>query len=425
MSEGELSKVPIVSVGACDSPSVDAAGRWRTSHPGTIFTGKLIHADSQALMWDESLESGTMATSGPTAGKPHIDFTSTANTAGKRTRQTFRHFNYQPGKSQQILIVGVLELASGVKTGCERRIGAFTDSNGIFFESDAGTIGVTVRTNDSGSPVDTTVTQSNWNLDKMNGEGDADNPSGLILDPTKTQIFVFDFLWLSADRIRFGVKISGTIYYVHEFNIGANVGQIPWASTPNLPLRYQIITTTSSGVCSMRCVCGAVISEGGTQDIGITRYKSTAGAAVTCTTDNTVYAIVGIRLKSTHLGAEIRILKTELQIQTGSDSGEWILLFNPTVAGSFTYSDLTNSAVQTAIGATANTVTGGTEITGGFLQSTSVGNGSGSVSGAIDSALLLGSKIDGTVDTIVLCFRTNAATASPEVEGSLTWKEIS
>ncbi len=215
-----------IQVEASDGPSADAFGRWRVSNPQTLFDSKLTGLDSAPLFWDEQLESGTMATTTPTADKPYIDFTSTNAAAGKRTRQTFRRFNYQPGKSQLILMTGILELASGTKTGCERRIGPFDNNNGAFFESDAGTVGVTVRTHDSGSTVDITVAQASWNLDNMDGGSDAENPSGLTLDTTKEQVFVIDFQWLSAGRVRFGFEIGGVIVYVHEVNV-ANEATIP------------------------------------------------------------------------------------------------------------------------------------------------------------------------------------------------------
>jgi len=400
--------------------SADAFGKLRVSTPTTLFDSKLIHADNLALFWDESLVSGTMATSGPTAPKPFIDFTSTNTTAGRRVRQTFRRLNYQPGKSQQVLMTGVLELASGVTTGCERRIGYYDDDNGLFFESDAGTIGVTVRTNDTGSPVDATVTQANWNLDTMDGDNDAANPSGETLDATTAQIFVIDFQWLSVGRVRFGLEHDGHIHYVHEHNV-ANVGVIPWASTPNLPLRYEIITTSSSGVCSMRCICAAVISEGGTNHNGLIRHKSTAGAAISTTTENTLYALVGIRLKSTHLGANIEILKTALQIQTASEYAEWVLLFNPTVAGTFTYGNETNSAVQTVIGTVSNTVTGGTHMGGGYLQSGTKGGDAGG--GDVANTLKLGAALDGTLDEIVLAVRPIGGVSAMDVEGGIQWQE--
>jgi hypothetical protein len=411
-----------VLINTFDGPGMDAFGRWRVSEPTTLFDSKLLGSDDAPLFWDESLESGAGITATtPTEAKPYIDLVSTNTTAGKFTRQTFRRFNYQPGKSQLILMTGVLELASGTKTGCERRIGYFDDNNGAFFESDAGTIGVTTRTNDSGSPSDTTVAQANWNLDNLDGDNDAANPSGVTADWTKAQIFVIDFQWLSVGRVRFGIEINGIVIYVHQHNV-SNVTAIPWASTPNLPLRYQIITTSSSGVCSMRVICSSVLSEGGTEETGIVRHRGMLGTHTTAETENTLYALLGFRLKSTHLGVTIRFLEAAIQIQDANNKGEWIIVFNPTVAGTFTYGDITNSALQVAQGVTANTVTGGTHNGGGYVES---GQKGGSATGELKTSEVLGAKIDGTRDEIVLCFRPIGGSSSVDVEGMMIWREES
>lgn len=412
-----------VLVEALNGPSVDAFGRFRVSSPTTIFESKLLGGDDAPLLWDEALESGGGITATtPTAAKPYIDLVSTNVTAGKFTRQTFRRFHYQPGKSHLILMTGVLELASGVTTGCERRIGYFDDDNGAFFESDAGIIGVTLRTNDSGTPVDETFTQANWNLDNLDGDDDAANPSGITVDWTKAQIFVIDFQWLSIGRVRFGIEIAGQIVYVHQ-DLHANVIAIPWASTPNLPLRYQIITTTSSGVCSLRVICATVVVEGGTDNVGLVHHVGTAGAEVISAAENTLYALVGLRLKSTHLGATITILQTLIQIQTASEFIEWLLLFNPTVAGTFIYSNQANSAVQRALGAAANTVTGGTHMGGGYAETGNNAAGGGSGGATLFSEQALGAAIDGTVDEIVLAFRPIGGVSVVSVEGALIWRE--
>ncbi len=410
--------VPI-DIRAGESASIDASGRWRTSDPKTIFDSKLLGSDKQPLFWDEVLESGAGITSTiPTAAKPYIDIVSSDATAGVFTRQTFRRFNYQPGKSQLILMTGVLELASGVLTGCERRIGPQDDNNGIFFESDAGVIGVTVRSNDTGTPIDTTFPQASWNVDVMDGSG----VSGLNIDFTKGQIFVFDFEWFSQGRVRFGIKFGNMIRYIHNFDAG-NVLAIPWASTPNLPLRYQMITTGDSGVNSMRVICTAVISEGGTDEVGLVRYVSTAGAAVVTDTENALFALVGIRLKSTHLGAEIKLLNANLQIQTAAEFIEWVLLFNPDVADVFTFGDLGNSAIQFARGATANVVTNGVEIGGGYLETGNMVTGGSSDRGALSNALMLGANIADAPDEIVLAARPIGGVSAVAVEGSLAWRE--
>ena len=85
--------------------------------------------------------------------------------------------------------------------------------------------------------------------------------------------------------------------------------------------------------------------------------------------------------------------------------------------------DETNSAVQIATGATANTVTGGTSIAGGYSQS---GVKGGAIGSEIENALRLGVAIDGTtLDEIVLCVRPVAGSTNIDIEGSLEWREES
>jgi hypothetical protein len=402
-----------------DTGSRDAFGRLRVSNPTTLFESKLLGGDKAPLFWDESLISGAgISSSTPTVAKPYTDITSTLNTAGRFVRQTFRCFNYQPGKSQLFLLTGVLDLSGG-GTGVERRIGTFNDNDGAFFEINDTTVGVTVRSNDSGTPVDDTVTQANWNIDVMDGTG----PSGITADFTNAQIFVIDWQWLSVGRVRFGLEIDGELYYVHEY-LSANASATPWSSTPNLPIRDEMITTASSPASSMRAICVAVISEGGTDDIGVVRYASTGGTHIDADTENTIYAVVGIRLKSTHLGATIQLLDANLLVVTSADAGEWLILFNPTVAGTFTYADETNSAVQVARGSgNTNTVTDGTPTGGGFLAAGGGGLGKGADSKVLMNELALGAAIDGTRDTLVLCFRPVGGSTAVDVEGSLTWRE--
>ena len=134
---------------------------------------------------------------------------------------------------------------------------------------------------------------------------------------------------------------------------------------------------------------------------------------------------MGIRLKAEYIGATIKLLNTALQIQTASSKLEWILKFNPTVGGTFTYNDQTNSAVQIAVGGSANTIVAGIDLGGGFFETGTAAVGTaGSTEKSLDNAIHLGSKIDGTVDEIVLCVRPIAGSVNVDVEGSLTWREL-
>lgn len=92
-----------VNIKASDSPSIDAFGRWRVSNPVTIFDSKQIY-DTGLLFWDDQEVSGAGTSSVHSVDKAATTISVSATTAGKRVRQTFRRFNYEPGKSQQVLM---------------------------------------------------------------------------------------------------------------------------------------------------------------------------------------------------------------------------------------------------------------------------------------------------------------------------------
>ena len=420
---GVLAKLQHLLVNAGDGPSCDAFGRWRVSEPETIFDSKLIMADQAALFWQNSLESGTMALSAPTLNKPYTDFTSSNTTAGERIRQTYQHFTYQPGKSQFINMTGVLELASGVKTGCVREMGYYTAANGVFLQSNAGTINLVTRTNDSGSPVDTSVAQASWNLDNFDGGADAANPSGVTMDWTKAIILVIDFQWLSVGRVRVGFEIAGVIHYAHQF-LAANTIAIPWSSTPNLPVRYRIVTTTDSGICSMRCICAAVMSEGGTNDTGLISYHSTEGAAYSTDTENSIHCVLALRRKAAHIGGRTRVKDVGFLVESASEKLEWLLIHNPTVASTaLSFSDEDNNGFQRAVGITANKVTIGSTgliMGGGYITSDTGGAAALDHIFDIKNTLSLGAKIDGTQDVVALCIRPVSGVSVATLEASIT-----
>lgn len=397
-----------------DGPSLDAFARQRMSEPYTLFDSKQIY-DNQPLFWDEELESGAGISSAHDPDTASTVITSTVSTAGTFTRQTFQSFNYQPGKSQLVFMTAVLD-KSGGGAGTKRRLGYFNDDNGLFFEDNEGTVNVTRRSNATGTPVDTAVNQASWNIDVMDGSG----PSGITVDWTTMQIFMIDFTWLGTGRTRFGLVIDGEVFYVHEI-LNANNLSVVYMSTPNLPLRFQMITTGTSAATELECICATVISEGGQEPLGVTRYASTDGTHVDCATENVWYAILGLRKKTSYIGAHIDLIAATLVEGAGNKLVEWSLFFNPSVAGTFTYSGITNSALEKATGATANTVSGGYQIAGGHLGS---GVKGGEAGGTLQSAVRLGSSISGVVDEVVLCAQPIAGTANIDIEGGLEWREM-
>lgn len=395
-------------IALADGPQIDAFARLRVSNPTTLFDSKQLH-DAQPRIWDDSEVSGSGTTSTHSADEAATTLAVALNTAGRRVRQTFMRFNYSPGKSQLVFMTGVLGNVGG-GTGITRCMGMFDDENGLFFRDNAGTVEVVCRSFVTGSAVDTAVAQSSWNLDALDGTG----ASGITLDATKAQIGIWDFEWLGVGRVRFGFVFDGVPVYVHQF-LNANSVSLVYMSTPNLPLRYEIENDGTGAASELMHICSSVISEGGAHEIGTIRYASTNGTHVDANTANTIYALVGLRLKSTHLDAVVKELSVTALAETNDDF-EWLVAINPTVAGTFTYADETNSVVQVARGATANTVTGGTFIAGGFADASAAQNA------ALDAAIHLGSAIDGTRDELVLCARPLSANA--DIQGSITWREL-
>jgi len=370
---------------------IDSFGRQRVSNPEMIFNSKQIF-DNQPLYWNDVEVSGSGTATSHSAYTASSTLSVSATTAGKRVRQTYMRFNYQPSKSQLIFITGVLK-KSGGGSGIISRIGLFDDDNGIFLQRSGSIISMVVRSSVSGSSVDTnSATQANWNIDTMDGKG----LSGVNLDFSKSQILVIDFEWLGVGCVRVGFVVDGNVFYCHQFNHANNISGV-YMSTPNLPLRYEIENTGAGVASSIECICGAVISEGGREELATNLYVSTGTTAITGT-KNQNNAILGIKLKSAYKGCTIDIIDTSI-LMASADIYEWTIVLNPTVAGTFTYNDVTNSALQYAVGnGSTNIASGGTIIAGGFGSSKS-----DIVGDQLKNLIKLGSSISGTMDSLVLC----------------------
>lgn len=391
--------------------SSDAFGRLRISNPQTIFDSKQI-ADKQPFFWDDQQTSGSGTSSTYNSNQASTTLSVGASTAGTRVRQTFRWFNYQPGKSQLINLTGVL--GSGA-SGITKRVGLFNSTNGLFFSVTSSGISVVCRTNTSGTPAETSVAQSSWNIDKLDGTG----ASALTLDLTKTQIMVIDFQWLGVGSVRFGFVINGNTYYCHQIN-NANSLALVYMSTPNLPLRWEIVNDGSGGAASLTHICSSVISEGGREENGFDLAIDRGSTALTTLNDGNIYPLISTRLRSGYEGANIQFSDISI-ICTSTAAFRWVLLLNPTVAGTaLSFTAVTNSAIEADVGTTnATTVTGGTILDSGYSQAS---NEAG-VSYELPTGLTLGSNIAGTRDIIVLAVQRLTGTTET-FYGSLGWNEV-
>ena len=406
---------PVATTFPTDGPNFDAFARLRVSNPETIFDSKQIH-DNQPLFWDDQVISGSGGSSTWNQNTASTVLSVAATTACNRVRQTFRRFNYQPGKSQLYFVTGTLGNGG---SGILQCMGMYDDNNGLFVQNNAGNLQFVRRSSYTGSVVDTVIDQADWNIDKFDGTG----TSGITLDPTKSQILFVDFEWLGVGRVRMGWVINGIPIYAHQF-VHSNLYAGVYMSTPNVPLRYEIDNDGTGAASELEHICSTVISEGGTQDVGITRYASTNNNDVQCDVAGDIYAIVGLRLKAANFDGVVDLINVSM-VTDGTNDYEWFLIFNPIVAGNPVWTNETDSVVQSGhgdylSGPSDSTITGGEFITGGFVKG---GKEAGSETFDLDTQQKLGSTISGTPDEVWLAIMPY--TANNNLHGSLTWKEIS
>jgi hypothetical protein len=394
---------------SADSPSIDAFGKWRVSQPTTLFDSKQV-VDSGSFYFDIKTTSGGTVTWNSGSAQSTMIVTSTSGS--RAIKQTKRIFVYQPGKSQQIICTGKF----GTKIdGIKKSIGSFDDNDGYFFQTSGSSFGVVLRKTINGVKTDTFISQSTWNLDKMNGLG----PSGNTLDITKAQIYTMDYEWLGVGRVRYGVVQKGVLIYVHEINNYNSLDTV-YLRNPNLPIRYEMSTHKNTTTGSlMTQICSTVISEGGFDNTGKrVVITSNNGATIGASQYD---AVLFIRYNSsTSKGAQIIPEQLDLLIKPGNSStfaGRWELLVNPTVTNAVTYNNASGSVVtQVAVVAAGNIITNpGTIIATGYFAGTSANSVAEMV--VLDPYYGLGRKIDNTSDVLAIGIKTldNTYTVHPSL----------
>ncbi|MHC4617380.1 MAG: hypothetical protein ACYTEQ_06460 [Planctomycetota bacterium] len=395
---------------------LDAFGRQRVSEPQTVFDSHQIFDDGDlgALVenfpqyWDNQETSGSGTTTIFNVNRASTTLRVGATTAGTRTRQSKRRLNYQPGKSQRALLTFVFGAAG---TGITREIGLFDDNDGLLLRQTPSNLQFVRRSNATGTPADTVVNQSAWDIDPLNGTG----PSGITLDITKAQILIIDFEWLGVGTARFGFVIDGMIYYAHSFdhsNIIANV----YMSTPNLPVRAQIDNDGTGAQSNLEHICSEVSSEGGIEPQGVSRAWDNDATAVTGAAVGTRYALLGVRLRSSHLGLEVDFTQMSVMLTSANDTAHWELHLNPTLSAALSYGNISLSGLQGAVGTGQTITTAGEIILSGYVKT------SDSTQIPADVAQKLGSLIDGTPDELVLSM--TPLQVNTDAVAALNWREL-
>ena len=377
-----------------DSGAVDAFGRQRVSEPFTLFDSVLRHSKN-AELWNETISSGTSEHL-PNESSVLITVTASGHSVLRRTR---KRFPYQPGKGLNILQSFA---GSTTQAGLIQEVGLFDNNNGIMLRASGTTVKFVIRSSTTGSPVETVVNQSEWNI-----------YTAPWLNLAKTNIFTTDLEWLGVGRVRCGFVLDGEYYYCHEFN-HANSLDAVYMTTAVLPLSYAVrATATVSG--SMKQICSNVASEGCYEPAGA--IYTTGRGASNFASISAETMVAAIRMASGR--TDNVILPSQVDVTIGGNPGsnvaaEWRMRLNPTVSGTWINAVNGRGNVQTM---SSGTFSGGAVINAGLVSSRSAIEFH--PQRALD--LSLGTNAAGESDIVILTIQCSSA---ENATGLLGWREV-
>ena len=256
--------------------SLDAFGKLRVSEPNTLLDIRFPGQSTGTSNFLKNSEQVASYSSGDVSGQygnSKLNMYSGLNSSGFYISQSRNFCVYQPGKSLLFMMSAVMDAGNTLgytspsNNGASiiSRLGYFTCTpgsssvlNGVYFQYTGSTCYVCITNNG----INTTIGQTSWNIDKMDGTG----TSGLNLNFTYTQLFVIDMEWLGIGRIRFGFYAYGRVHYCHQI-INLNSIYSPYTSNINLPITAMIIGSLGQKG-AMSQICATVISEGGYNPTG-------------------------------------------------------------------------------------------------------------------------------------------------------------
>jgi hypothetical protein len=398
------------------SEATDSFGRLRVSNPYTLFDTNTRYYDHGQF---DSATSGT-ATVTYDSNSSTFNLAIGAANGDSIIRETKRVFPYQPGKS--LLIFNTFAMNT-LKANLRQRVGFFSASNGIFFESNGTTLNMVIRSSSTGTITEDRVPQSSWNGDRLNGAGGTTNPSGITLDPSRTQIFYTDVEWLGVGSVRCGFVINGIFYTCHTFNHAnqpttpAFDSKLTYMTTATLPIRYEITNVGAVvGTSQMTQICSSVISEGGYNAFGTTQSAGTGVTTKRLFIGGTYYPIVSIRLAPSRLDSIVAPRQVDV-LSPSVNYYRWVLLQNATLTGATWAGSSPTGTVQYDTAATA--LTGGYEIQSGYVSARQLVD----ISSTDFFQFQLGRTMAGVSDTVTLALA--ATDNNADVLAELGWQELS
>jgi hypothetical protein len=360
------------------------------------------------LIWDEEI-TGT-ASSSLDLYETMVLMTVGSTIGDKVVRQTKRILPYVPGRENEICMNFILEAQT---SGIRQRLGMFDETAGLFLEDDGANYSVVVRKNTAGGVVETRIARANWNGDKLDGTGG----SGITLDLSRIQTIVFEYNWFSGHaEIKF--IIGNYAHSIHQFEFN-NAIEAVYINSPFLPIRWEIENTGGTAGSHVLAVGSyATLSEAGTVPLGVKNTVITPLTGINCSSANTFYPILSIRLRSSRIKGTVLPLSFQVAALDNAPIFYKVLL-NPTLTGATTWNTYADTHIEFNADATA-VAEGDYTITAGYISPNGQG---GMLTLNTESSFQLG-RLNMGVDSEVITIVAASTSANKDVFASLTWIEV-
>lgn len=159
-------------------------------------------------------------------------------------------------------------------------IGVGNSVDGFFYGYNGTSFGVLHRNNS----VDTWITQANWSEDTFDGTNGASNPTGILFNPQKGNVFEISYQWLGYGRIEFRMEDNkGELVHTHTIHY-TNLNTVPSLTNPtSMPFFMEAKNTGNTTSLTLRSASCGLFVEGvdkyGTNGIVHSFTHSKSGSA--------------------------------------------------------------------------------------------------------------------------------------------------
>lgn len=321
-----------------ETGSEDSFGRIKVAPPHLLFDASFQYSLQEKVFIQDTINNATI-THNTTRSSVVI---SSSSDIGSRARfRTRNYFPYSPAFTNTV--IGSFNF-HGSTQNVTKRIGLYDEKNGFMVQVTGNSFEVGIRSSISGTAVDTFVEQADWNIDKMDGNGE----SRINLDTTKQQIFFLEYQWLGTGRVIFSFVIDGLRYNVHEFN-HANILSNLYSQTGTLPIQAEVI---GNGVSDyMEFTCCSLASNGAVSQHGHLFSASNYTSPKPMPSVGTKYPVISIRKKTGYSDVPVQVLDMNA-FSTSNDDFLVQVIHKGTLTGA-TWTSITSSLCEQDTSATA------------------------------------------------------------------------